>query len=107
MINALGLQRYAKKRCGTYSGGNKRKVSTAIALIGNPDVIFLDEPTSGMDPGARRQLWKLIVAVVRMGKSVVLTSHSMVSDFPHYNYWRRLSSIGFVFRKSVKRCVVD
>ena len=77
LITALGLTRYATKRCGTYSGGNKRKLSTAVALIGNPDVVFLDEPTSGMDPGARRQLWKLIINITHMGKSVILTSHSM------------------------------
>ena len=41
LVNTLGLKRYADKRCGTYSGGNKRKVSTGIALIGNPDLVFL------------------------------------------------------------------
>jgi len=77
LILSFGLQRYVDKRCGTYSGGNKRKVSAAIALIGNPDVIFLDEPTSGMDPGARRQLWRVILKMIHLGKSVVLTTHSM------------------------------
>ena len=65
-------------RCaGTYSGGNKRKLSTAIALVGNPSIVFLDEPTSGMDPGARRFLWNTVLEMVRAGQSVVLTSHSM------------------------------
>ncbi|CAL8101606.1 unnamed protein product [Orchesella dallaii] len=77
LIKTLGLSRYANMQSGTYSGGNKRKLSTAIALIGDPDVIFLDEPTSGMDPGARRDLWKVILALLRNGKTVVLTSHSM------------------------------
>ncbi|CAG7823081.1 unnamed protein product [Allacma fusca] len=77
LIDMLGLTRYARRCCGTYSGGNKRKLSTAIALIGDPDVVFLDEPTSGMDPGARRQLWKVILRLIHTGKSVVLTSHSM------------------------------
>ena len=65
-------------RCaGTYSGGNKRKLSTAIALVGNPSIVFLDEPTSGMDPGARRFLWNTVLQMVRGGQAVVLTSHSM------------------------------
>ena len=58
-------------------GGNKRKLSTAIALVGNPPVVFLDEPTSGMDPGARRHLWNTLSDILKSGKSIVLTSHSM------------------------------
>lgn len=61
----------------TYSGGNKRKLSTAIALIGNPPIIFLDEPTTGMDPLARRLLWDAISRVRDNGHSIILTSHSM------------------------------
>ena len=48
------LTNYADKQCQTYSGGNKRKLSTGLAIIGTPPVIFLDEPTSGMDPTASR-----------------------------------------------------
>ena len=55
--------------------GNKRKLSAAIALLGNPRVVLLDEPTSGMDPVARRFLWDLIKSVVKSGHSVILTSH--------------------------------
>ena len=76
-LRRLGLAAYADRCAGTYSGGNKRKLSTAIALIGNPSIVFLDEPTSGMDPGARRFLWNSILDMVRAGQSVVLTSHSM------------------------------
>ncbi|XP_062888600.1 phospholipid-transporting ATPase ABCA1-like isoform X1 [Mobula hypostoma] len=76
-IKKLGLSRYADRPSGTYSGGNKRKLSTAIALIGCPPVIFLDEPTTGMDPKARRFLWNCILSVIKEGRSVVLTSHSM------------------------------
>jgi ABC-type multidrug transport system ATPase subunit len=76
-LSRLGLVAYGDRCAGTYSGGNKRKLSTAIALIGDPSVVFLDEPTSGMDPGARRFLWNSILAMVRAGQSVVLTSHSM------------------------------
>uniref|UniRef100_A0A3B4X364 P-type phospholipid transporter n=1 Tax=Seriola lalandi dorsalis TaxID=1841481 RepID=A0A3B4X364_SERLL len=76
-IQKLGLVKYSNKSAGTYSGGNKRKLSTAIALIGCPPVIFLDEPTTGMDPKARRFLWDCILSVIRKGRSVILTSHSM------------------------------
>ncbi|KAM7377381.1 hypothetical protein PAMA_013932 [Pampus argenteus] len=76
-IQKLGLVKYSSKSAGTYSGGNKRKLSTAIALIGCPPVIFLDEPTTGMDPKARRFLWDCILSVIKEGRSVILTSHSM------------------------------
>ncbi|XP_035203975.1 phospholipid-transporting ATPase ABCA7 isoform X2 [Oxyura jamaicensis] len=76
-IAKLGLEPHADRPAGKYSGGNKRKLSTAIALIGCPPVIFLDEPTTGMDPGARRFLWDCILSLVKEGRSVVLTSHSM------------------------------
>ncbi|XP_021369630.1 ATP-binding cassette sub-family A member 2-like isoform X2 [Mizuhopecten yessoensis] len=76
-LKKLGLTQYADKTSGTYSGGNKRKLSTAIALIGHPPVIFMDEPTTGMDPHSRRFLWDLILSLVRDGRSVILTSHSM------------------------------
>ncbi|XP_055226997.1 phospholipid-transporting ATPase ABCA7 isoform X8 [Gorilla gorilla gorilla] len=73
----LGLSLYADRPAGTYSGGNKRKLATAVALVGDPAVVFLDEPTTGMDPSARRFLWNSLLAVVREGRSVMLTSHSM------------------------------
>uniref|UniRef100_A0A8C5NBN0 P-type phospholipid transporter n=1 Tax=Gouania willdenowi TaxID=441366 RepID=A0A8C5NBN0_GOUWI len=76
-IQKLGLVKYSNKPAGTYSGGNKRKLSTAMALIGCPPVVFLDEPTTGMDPKARRFLWDCILSVIKEGRSVILTSHSM------------------------------
>ncbi|XP_033006988.1 retinal-specific phospholipid-transporting ATPase ABCA4 [Lacerta agilis] len=76
-IQKLGLLVYADQLAGTYSGGNKRKLSTAIALIGCPPLVLLDEPTTGMDPQSRRFLWNSIVSVIRDGRAVVLTSHSM------------------------------
>merc|ERR1711953_700769 len=76
-LKRLGLAPYADRAAGTYSGGNKRKLSTAIALIGRPSMVFLDEPTSGMDPGARRFLWNCVLEMIRGGQSVILTSHSM------------------------------
>ncbi|KAL7855647.1 hypothetical protein AOLI_G00192510 [Acnodon oligacanthus] len=76
-IQKLGLVKYSSKSAGTYSGGNKRKLSTAMALIGCPPLVFLDEPTTGMDPKARRFLWDCILSVIKEGRSVILTSHSM------------------------------
>ena len=62
---------------GQYSGGNKRKLCVAIAIIGAPKVVFLDEPTAGMDPGTRRFLWDCVLDLVKNNHAVVLTSHSM------------------------------
>ncbi|XP_036901420.1 retinal-specific phospholipid-transporting ATPase ABCA4 isoform X3 [Sturnira hondurensis] len=76
-IQSLGLSLYADRLASTYSGGNKRKLSTAIALIGCPPLVLLDEPTTGMDPQARRMLWNTITSIIREGRAVVLTSHSM------------------------------
>jgi ABC-type multidrug transport system ATPase subunit len=76
-IKAMALSEFGDENCGTYSGGNKRKLSTAIAIVGAPDIIFLDEPTSGMDPKSRRYLWNVLLAIRKSGKIIVLTSHSM------------------------------
>lgn len=77
LLKAFSLERYADKYCKTYSGGNKRKLSTGIALIGNPPIVMLDEPTSGMDPRARRYLWDALQKSLADGKCIILTSHSM------------------------------
>ncbi|KAH3795730.1 hypothetical protein DPMN_149289, partial [Dreissena polymorpha] len=76
-LASLNLQKYADQMAGTLSGGNKRKLSTAIALIGDPAVVLLDEPTSGMDPCARRHLWDVINKLTSRGTAVVFSSHSM------------------------------
>ncbi|XP_054645244.1 phospholipid-transporting ATPase ABCA1-like isoform X2 [Dunckerocampus dactyliophorus] len=76
-VKKLGLSQYADQEAWRYSGGNKRKLSTAISLIGAPPVLFLDEPTTGMDPKAKRFLWNCILSVTKEGRAVVLTSHSM------------------------------
>uniref|UniRef100_A0AAX7T7K5 P-type phospholipid transporter n=1 Tax=Astatotilapia calliptera TaxID=8154 RepID=A0AAX7T7K5_ASTCA len=76
-IQKLGLSEYAGHSAGTYSGGNRRKLSTAIAMIGCPALVLLDEPTTGMDPLSRRFLWNSIMSVIQDKRAVVLTSHSM------------------------------
>jgi len=77
LSSELGFHQHLDKNISAYSGGNKRKLSTALALIGDPSLIFLDEPTTGMDPGAKRQLWNIINKTRNSGRSVVMTSHSM------------------------------
>ncbi|XP_013411172.1 ATP-binding cassette sub-family A member 3 isoform X2 [Lingula anatina] len=77
LMSTLLLEEHADKLVKDYSGGNKRKLSTAVALVGNPPVIFLDEPSSGMDPVARRHLWNTLAKVRASGRTLVLTSHSM------------------------------
>merc|ERR1711998_724137 len=76
LVDLVGLTRYRNRQSGTYSGGNKRKLSLAIALIGNPSLVLLDEPSTGMDPVARRQMWVTICRTAST-RSVVLTTHSM------------------------------
>ena len=66
----------ARRPVGNFSGGNKRKVSLAMALVGNPQVVFLDEPTSGMDPASRRGVWDVLQSV-KEGRSIVLCTHFM------------------------------
>ncbi|KAJ6646771.1 Phospholipid-transporting ATPase ABCA3 [Pseudolycoriella hygida] len=73
----LDFIEHVDKKVSQMSGGNKRKLSTAIALLGNPKIIFLDEPTTGMDPATKRNLWNIIIKLREQGKSIVLTSHSM------------------------------
>ncbi|KAL3876097.1 hypothetical protein ACJMK2_033975 [Sinanodonta woodiana] len=77
LLDALLLTDHKDKLVHAYSGGNKRKLSTAIALVGNPPVVFLDEPTTGMDPVARRFLWNMLTSIRDTGRTLVLTSHSM------------------------------
>ncbi|RWS09653.1 ATP-binding cassette sub-family A member 1-like protein, partial [Dinothrombium tinctorium] len=78
LIIMTDLSRYADKRTETYSGGNQRKLSLAIALIGSPRLLFLDEPSSGVDPSARRKIWRTLAYIRNhYGCSIVLTSHSM------------------------------
>jgi len=71
----LGEKRYS--RVGGLSGGQKQRLAIACALVGNPQLLFLDEPTTGLDPVSRRQLWELISKFQAEGKTIVLTTHYM------------------------------
>ena len=77
MLTKLDLILHEKKKCEELSGGNKRKLSAAIALVAAPAVSFLDEPSSGMDVATRLNMWQTIRASVQAGTCVVLTTHSM------------------------------
>ncbi|KND03404.1 uncharacterized protein SPPG_08886 [Spizellomyces punctatus DAOM BR117] len=75
-LEAVKLTGYDKRLVKGLSGGEKRRLSIAIALVGNPKVVFLDEPTTGLDPEVRRVIWNIINSA-RVGKTIVLTTHSM------------------------------
>nr|XP_046260291.1 glucosylceramide transporter ABCA12 [Scatophagus argus] len=77
LLNRLELDYHRKIITDGYSCGTRRKLSTALALIGNPQILLLDEPSSGMDPRTKRHLWKIISEEVKGKCAVVLTSHSM------------------------------
>jgi ABC-type multidrug transport system ATPase subunit len=77
MVKRMCLEAHQNNTCEHLSGGNKRKLSTAVSLIGEPDVVLLDEPSTGVDVGARRFLWDVIGDIRRRGHALVLTSHSM------------------------------
>jgi ABC-2 type transport system ATP-binding protein len=76
-IDLVGLAEKRDARIGTLSGGQQRRVDVALALIGDPDLVFLDEPTTGFDPSARRDAWSMIEGLKVLGKTVLLTTHYM------------------------------
>jgi ABC-2 type transport system ATP-binding protein len=76
-ISLVGLQEKAEERAGRLSGGQQRRLDVALALVGDPELLFLDEPTTGFDPSARRQAWQVIANLRELGKTVFLTTHYM------------------------------
>jgi ABC-2 type transport system ATP-binding protein len=77
IISLVGLQESSRVQCQALSGGQQQRLSLAIALVNDPDVLFLDEPTTGLDPQARRAIWDVIEAAKQKGKTVFLTTHYM------------------------------
>jgi len=75
VIDLVGLTEKADARVKTLSGGQQRRLDLALALVGDPELIFLDEPTTGFDPAARRTAWDVIRSLKDLGKTVVLTTH--------------------------------
>jgi ABC-2 type transport system ATP-binding protein len=77
IIDLVQLRDKRKARVGALSSGQKQRLALACAIVGDPEVLFLDEPTTGLDPQARRQLWDLILEFKRAGRTTVLTTHYM------------------------------
>ncbi|WP_328520322.1 ABC transporter ATP-binding protein [Kribbella sp. NBC_00359] len=75
VIRLVGLEAQRDTRAGRLSGGQQRRLDMGIALVGNPELLFLDEPTTGFDPAARRGAWQIIAALRDAGKTVLLTTH--------------------------------
>jgi ABC-2 type transport system ATP-binding protein len=77
LLDKMGLTEDAKRRAGKYSGGMKRRLSLVMALVHDPKIVFLDEPTVGMDPQSRRAVWDFIGDLKKHGKTIILTTHYM------------------------------
>ena len=76
-MSLFEIEKYGDEKVLGFSGGTKRKLSVAIAMVGYPAVLILDEPSCGLDPGARRQLWNVLKCVQKAKTAILLTSHSM------------------------------
>ena len=77
VIEKVGLSEEINRKVGKYSGGMKRRVSIAMALVQDPKIVFLDEPTVGMDPQSRRAIWDFVSELRSKGKTILLTTHYM------------------------------
>jgi ABC-2 type transport system ATP-binding protein len=77
VIELVGLEEAADRRVRALSGGQRRRLDVGLALVGDPELVFLDEPTTGFDPAARRQAWQVIGGLRELGKTVLLTTHYM------------------------------
>jgi ABC-2 type transport system ATP-binding protein len=75
VLELIGLEQKAGSKTRTLSGGQKRRLDLGIALVGDPELLFLDEPTTGFDPGARRAAWETIKSLRSLGKTILLTTH--------------------------------
>jgi ABC-2 type transport system ATP-binding protein len=77
LIGLVGLADKSNARIKTLSGGQRRRLDLALGLVGDPDLLFLDEPTTGFDPSARRRAWELVANLRALGKTILLTTHYM------------------------------
>ena len=77
VVEMVGLEEKRDARIRTLSGGQRRRLDVALAIAGDPELLFLDEPTTGFDPSARRQSWELVESLRSLGKTILLTTHYM------------------------------
>lgn len=77
VLKFVGLAGESRRRVARLSGGQRRRLDLALAIVGRPELLFLDEPTTGFDPSARQQAWSLVESLRRLGTSVLLTTHDM------------------------------
>jgi ABC-2 type transport system ATP-binding protein len=77
VIGLVGLEEAADRQVRALSGGQRRRLDVGLALVGDPELVFLDEPTTGFDPAARRQAWGVIAGLRELGKTILLTTHYM------------------------------
>ncbi|MEV4736327.1 MULTISPECIES: ABC transporter ATP-binding protein [unclassified Microbacterium] len=101
VIAAVGLEQKQRTRAGRLSGGQQRRLDVALGIIGRPELLFLDEPTTGFDPEARRQFWELIRSLKAEGTSILLTTHyldeaAQLGDRAAVIVGGRLAAIGAV-----------
>jgi ABC-2 type transport system ATP-binding protein len=75
VLALVGLEEKSRSKTRTLSGGQRRRLDLGVALVGNPELIFLDEPTTGFDPGARRAAWETIRSLRSLGRTILLTTH--------------------------------
>ena len=87
VLEDLELTEKADAWVGKLSGGQKQRLAVATALVGNPRILFLDEPTTGLDPQSRRQLWDIIRVFQKKGGTVLLTTHSV--SYTHLDVYKR------------------
>src|SRR5207248_671841 len=96
VIALVGLAEKRDARVKTLSGGQKRRLDLGVALVGDPDLLFLDEPTTGFDPAARRAAWEMIRSLRSLGKTVLLTTHYL-DDAEQLVFWRSKEAALFIF----------
>lgn len=77
ILELINLTEHSKKRVSSLSGGQKQRLAVGLALVNDPELLFLDEPTTGLDPQARRNLWDIVLKLKEMGKTTILTTHYM------------------------------
>ncbi|BAL80240.1 ABC transporter ATP-binding protein [Caldisericum exile] len=100
LIRTFGLDEYAKKYCTDLSGGTKRKLLLLLSLIGNRELIILDEPTSGIDPQSRRFIWEYLRKLRGEGKTIVVTTHSLNEAFDNCDRFALMNKGKIIFQSS-------